>query len=267
MRQILIILTFSLASIQSNAYNPFWINADKKLITAITNLDKNNPKEIEQYFKNQRIQKCDSTKENLGFGWKVWSPGIGSGYIAISAIFYYYNDSIVSYSMTPQLPEEKGLFQRYKKWYKNYFEYSDSSIQTFRFNESSILKPLKEYEGNINSISSEILNYMAPNSGTMYGYAGGGIIQQNRTAFDKIKSYLTNEELVILLYSINPASRFTAIEYYWKHKERFGKQESIDEWIEQNFKEIPTFKSTSGCFAVTEETRSYVYMHSLMIDK
>jgi len=263
MRHLLTILTFTFASLKTFAYNPFWTHADKKLIIAITNLDKNNPKEIEQYFK----QKRESTKENLGFGWTLWSPGIGGGYISISATFYYYHDSLVSYTLTPQLPEEKGLLKRYKKWYKNYFEYSNSSIQAIKFNEIAILRPLKEYKGNLKSVSSKILDYMTPTSGTMYGYAGGGMIMQNRVAFNKIKSNLTNEEVIFMLYSINPASRLTAIEYYWKHKDAFRKQESVDEWIEQNFKEMPNVDSMLGCSSVTENTRSYVYMYSLMDDR
>lgn len=108
---------------------------------------------------------------------------------------------------------------------------------------------------------------MTPTSGTMYGYAGGGMIMQNRKAFLEIKDSLTNEQLILLLYSINPASRLTAIEYYWKRKGSLGNNEAIDKWVEQNFKEMPTVKSMSGCFSVTEETKSFVYMHSLIADK
>jgi hypothetical protein len=267
MRHLLIITTFFLASTKTFAYNPFWTHIDKKLISAIINLDKNNPKEVEQYFKNQRIQKNDTTKEILGFGWTMWTPGTGGGYISISAKFFYFNDSLVSYSLTPRLPEEKGLQKRYKKWYGDYFAYSNSEIQTFSFNQTIILKPLNQYTGALKSIPDKIATYMTPNSGTMYGYAGGGLIMENRRAFLGIKDSLTNDQVLLLMYSINPASRLTAIEYYLKRKSSFENQEAINNWIEQNFREMPTVKSMSGCFSVTEETKAFVYMHSLMADK
>jgi hypothetical protein len=267
MRHLLIIVTFILVSSKTFAYNPFWTLTDKRLISAVTNLDKNNPKEIEQYFKTQRIQKCDTTKENLGFGWTMWTPGIGGGYISISAKFFYYNDTLVSYSLTPQLPEERGLQKRYKKWHGDFFAYSSSEIQIFSFDQSPILQPLIQYAGTLKNIPEKIVNYMTPNSGTMYGYAGGGTIMQNRKAFLEIKDSLTKDQVILLMYSINPASRLTAIEYYWKHKDSFGNSEAIDKWIDQIFKQMPTVKSMSGCFSVTEDTKSFVYMHSLMADK
>lgn len=132
------------------------------------------------------------------------------------------NDTLVSYSLTPSLPEEKGLQKRYRKWYGDYFAYSKSEIQTFSFNQSAILQPLIQYAGALKNIPEKIVNYMTPNSGTMYGYAGGGMIMQNRKAFLEIKDSLTNDQVILLMYSMNPASRLTAIEYYWKHKDSFG---------------------------------------------
>lgn len=265
MRHFLIIATFLFASTKTFAYNPFWTHIDKKLISTVIKLDKSNPKEVEQYFKNQRIQKSDTAKEVLGFGWKMWTSRIGGGYISISATFYYYNDSLVSYSLTPRLPDEKGLQKRYRKWYGNYFDYSNSEIQAFNFNQAVIFQPLKQYTGAIKNIPKKIINYMTPNSGTMYGYAGGGVILQNRKAFLEIKDSLTNDELVLLMYSINPASRLTAIDYYLKHKESFSSQQQIDKWIDIVFAETPKVKTMSGCFFVTETTEALFPRH--YIDK
>jgi len=113
MRYLLISVMIILVSSKTFAYNPFWALTDKRLISAVIKLDKNNPKEIEQYFKTQRIHKCDTSKENLGFGWRMWTPGIGGGLISISARFFYFNDSLISYSLKPELHEEKGLQKRY----------------------------------------------------------------------------------------------------------------------------------------------------------
>jgi len=99
-------------------------------------------------------------------------------------------------------------------------------------------------------VSAPIADYMTPNSGTMYGYAGGGVIMQNRREFLKIEDSLTCDEAVYLMYAINPASRLTAIEYYYYHKDLFLDREKIEEWIDINFAEIPKVKTMWGCSEV-----------------
>jgi hypothetical protein len=257
MRYILTILSLLFFCNMGFAYNPFWVNKDKKLISAITRLDKFNPRQVEAYFKNQDIQKAVIEKEDLGFGWKQWKTWISPGYISISAIFYYYSDSLVSYSITPGLPEEKLLLKKYKKWYSNYFQYNGQEIEPFKLNEAVIMHPLREYGGNWNKNSGNLLHYMSPLSGTMYGYAGGGFIMQNRKAFLEIKDSLTKDQLVLLMYSINPASRLTAIEYYLQQYGSAGWLNDIGSWtwIIKNFKMTPTVKTMWGCSVETEDIR------------
>lgn len=251
---------------QVYAYNPFWILQDRKLIKAVVNLDKNDPYQVEHYFKTQRIQKADTTKENLGFGWKMWDGGVGGGYIAIGAIFLYYHDSIVSYRLTPELPEEKGLVRIYRKWYKDFFSYKGGVIQPFNFHQSLIQQPLPGYSGSLHvaDLSTKIINYMTPFSGTMYGYGGGdGTILSNRQAFLAIKDSLTNADILLLMYSKNPATRLTAIEYYLSKKDDFGRRSDIDQWVETNFKEMPRVKTMFGCSETMFDTRELVKMISL----
>ena len=64
MRHFLIIATFLFASTKTFAYNPFWAHKDKELIATLIKLDKNNPHEIEQYFKrnyHQPVQTAGQT--------------------------------------------------------------------------------------------------------------------------------------------------------------------------------------------------------------
>ncbi|HYF32581.1 MAG TPA: hypothetical protein VD993_15760 [Chitinophagaceae bacterium] len=263
MRQFIIITILFLLSTQAVAYNPSWTRTDKKLITALIGLNKYNPKEIAQFFIDRKGNKNDLEQENLGFGWSMRTYRIGGGYISIHATFFYYKDSLVSYSLMPQMPDKKGLVKRYKKWYGNYFQYSNGEILPFEFNKAATLQPLKEYKGSWPATSDKILHYMSPNSGTMYGYSGGGIIMQNRKTFLEIKDSLTNEQVILLMYSINPASRLTAIEYYLKNNARFARKEFIDKWIEENFIELPEIDTMYGCFRQTVETRSLFYPYLL----
>jgi len=271
MRQLITILIFFFLVKTAHAYNPFWVSIDKRLIKNIVNLDRNNPKAVEQYFRTQKIQKCDTSKDNLGFGWTMWTPGIGGGYIGISATFIYYHDSIVSYSLTPRMPDEKGLINKYKSWYQGGFTFQGDEILPFKYKSGHILLLLKEYNGELTTqtIDHKILEYMTPNSGIMYGYAGGssGSLLQNRKAFLEIQDSLKTEQIVFLMYSINPASRLTAIEYYLKYKEKFSNTKTIDEWIERNYSEISKVNTLFGCFLETWDTRTLVYMYSKMVDK
>jgi len=268
MRRLISILTLFLFVQTTSAYNPFWVHIDKKLIRNIVQLDRYNPQAVEEYFRTQKIQKCDTTKENLGFGWTMWTPGIGGGYISISATFFYYHDNIVSYTIDPRMPDEKGLTKRYKKWYQNSFSFESDKIQPFSYNSENILRPLKEYNGTLTSqeFPRKTLEYMTPKSGTMYGYAGGygGHLLQNRKAFIEINDNLTNDQVIFIMYSINPASRLTAIEYYLKNKDSFANQGILDEWIEKNFTETPKIETLFGCFRESWDTRTLVYMYSTM---
>ncbi|MBK6522687.1 MAG: hypothetical protein IPG08_10300 [Sphingobacteriaceae bacterium] len=113
-------LTFLVSSIKG--HNPFWVHMDKVLIRKVTHLDKNNPKEIEAFFKSRSVENNPlHTTEDLGFGWKIWTSSVGGGYVSIRVNFVYYNDSIVSYFLEPQLPEERSLKGRYKRWYTPFF--------------------------------------------------------------------------------------------------------------------------------------------------
>jgi len=238
------------------AHNPFWAHTDKKLIKNLVEIDKNNPKTLENYFKTYKTQKIDidTTKTNLGFNWEIWSRRIGGGYIGISATFIYHNNTIVSYSITPELPEEKRLIKKYKKWYNHFFEFESNQILPYNFNRFHITAPLKEYNKSsekLSSITQEIKEYMTPYSGTGYGYYTGGysnnILLPNRKEFLKIRDSLTNEQVILIMYSINPASRLTAIEHYLKNRGKFTESKELEKWIERNFKETPIIETQIGC--------------------
>ena len=248
---------------RTSAYNTLWMRLDKKIITKTINIDRKNPKTVEQLFKRHDKER---EKENLGFGWKIWQTGLSGGYISIKATFYYLHDSIMSYTITPQLPDEPELIEKYKKWYCDKFQYSSTCILPFNYNEENILRPLTEYNGKltVQTAPEKLLKYMSPKSGTMYGYAGGygGHLLQNRKSFLQIKDSLSIEQVIFLMYSINPASRLTAIEYYFKHKDSFSSLPFLNVWIEKNFTELPTVLTLFGCIGEQQSTRFLVQLYS-----
>lgn len=243
------------------SYNPFWIQQDKRLINKVVQLDRTNPTLVEQFFKSK---KCDTIKEKLGFGWEMWSTGIGGGYISIKASFYYLNTKIVSYSIYPEMPTEKKLIPKYKKWYVYAFDFNEDEIIPYHYNPEEIMKPLNEYKGNLtsDSVSKTILKYMSPISGTLYGLTGGytNTYTQNRQNFIQIQDYLTFDEAVLLLYSINPASRLTAIELFYR--KNYSKTKEIEQWINRNYIEFPSVETLFGCYRDRRMTKELVYFYS-----
>ncbi len=201
------------------------------------------------------------TTEDLGFGWKIWTSSVGGGYVSIRVNFVYYNDSIVSYFLEPQLPEERSLKGRYKRWYTPFFPSKENEVLTVKHNEDGVLYPIKQYDYSLNlkNVPDSVLKYMSPESGLLYGYKGNsGYYFQNRQAFINIKKHLNTESVILLMYSINPASRLTAIEYYLNHKQDFSETNKIDNWVETIFKKFPQTNTLRGCIMGPVDTRQLV---------
>jgi hypothetical protein len=49
------------------------------------------------------------------------------------------------------------------------------------------------------------------------------------------------------MYSVNPASRLTAFEYYFNHKSKFSHQAEIEAWIRKVYKALPMVTTMDGC--------------------
>jgi hypothetical protein len=236
-----------------------WRKKDINLIDSIIKLDRNNPTEVENFF-NKYTDK--QPKDTLGFGWTKFEQGIGAGYISIWANFFYYRDTIQTYILVARLPYQKELADEYKSLYLKFIPNDTGNIFFYKYNEQNILKPLKELAGNQKpaNISKKMLEYMSPTSGDTYGFMGGLPMTtvQNRKLFNELKDSLTPDQLIAMMYSINPVSRLTAIEYYFKNSKKYNFNKQVNKWIEKVFKEVPTIKTISGCIAGHESSKSLV---------
>lgn len=262
---LLLVGQFALAS------NPFWwlmdFNPlggiqDKKLMKAILRLPKDDARMVEQYFKKHDK---DTARENLGFGWTVWKAGVSSWDIAIGATFYYEGDSLVSYSLTPNLSSQKGKLKRQQQRLRGLFPLVNDTLQSYTYNHSALFAPLKNYPGDLHQPPPAIGHYMSPLSGTEYGYTNMVGILKNRKAFNDIKDSLTNEQIICMMYSVNPASRLTAIEHYWRLRDRFGERPDLDAWVEQNFAVFPEMTIYGSCNNQKIDTWSLVYSNSVVL--
>ncbi len=99
---------------------------------------------------------------------------------------------------------------------------------------------------------------MSPESGTVYGHLCGFLASEpleNRKKFYAIQDSLTIDQLELLMYSINPVSRLTAIECYFKHMDRFERSSLYNDWINRNFIEIPEIRTCFGDVIKMQNTR------------
>lgn len=260
-KAFLSLIVYGLLINPSFGQNPFWVQKDKRIISDLSTVNKSRPQEVEDYF-TQRGNK-PLVKESLGFGWAISTPRVAGGYVSISGTLVYYNDTIVSYSLYPELPSDEGLLDKYKQWFSGTFNIdSGGGIEDFKFRRELLSKPLEEYNGSIelHDLSQDILDYMSPHAGTMYGYSGGynNSLLENRRNFLNVKERLTPEIVYLFLHSINPATRLTAIEYYKEHADKFNNREVIELWIARVFKEVPSVWTMMGCIIKMCDSRLLV---------
>lgn len=243
--------------------NQDWERKDELLFDNVAAVVKCNPLQVEQMFNALRYPK---ELDSLGFGWTKLESAMPGGYLSIHGIFYYFKDSLISYRLYTDLPDQDLPIDKYVKMYVKVFnEYKNREL-SFEFNGQAIRNPLPDYFRNHTRLdtSAKLLTYMSPMSGLVYGI-GGGIVDdtlENRKIFNRLLKQLSPEDIVQIIYSVNPASRLTAIEYYLKHKQRFANHSMIDQWISEVYKKSPLISSMNGCLMYRESAESLVREYS-----
>jgi|LakMenEpi03Aug12_release.lakeMendotaPanAssembly.Ray.scaffolds.fasta_scaffold475127_2 hypothetical protein len=233
------------------------------MIKQLARLDYTNPAEVAEYFSEHRNGNGDKEIEDLGFGWKVWHTGIGGGYVGVMAEFYYFRDSIVAYEVVPRMPTEPELRARYTEWYATAFSFEGDVLQPREYGMRSLEEPLPQYKGVFSTKPSvdSIRTYLSPACGTRYGFRGGysNTLTANRACFRNIKDKVDDDMLLLMMYSINPATRLTAIEYYYyRTGHEFGANPEVDAWVRKVFSEVPRVSFAIGCIGETMDAEAAV---------
>lgn len=244
--------------------NPFWVRKDKKNIKKICEKYQDAPEKIPQFFGVKEKSKSNKF-EDLGFGYQSIEKGIGGGYVSIYADFYFLKDSLIGYSVFPELPDEEDesiLREKYLTWYSACF-LKNNNLEPLFHNINAINSPLKQYPGKVkfNDLSKDVQYYYSLNSGTRYGLRGGvsNALLRNRQIFTKIKNKITFDELEFLMYSKNPATRLTAIEYYLRNKENISKRIQDEKWIDEMLENTPIVQTLRGCMVSYTSPRELLY--------
>lgn len=239
-----------------------WVKTDQKLISNLITSIKAGPKQVEHFY---HVRSGIEKEEKLGFGWTYKKARVGGGYISIPSVLYYENGRLISYIIYPRLPQERALATQYQSWYSGCFPIDSKGIAPVQYNSIVLHQALLSYKATP-TVSTEILHYMSPASGTEYGYTGGvaGTVLANRKNFLAIRSQLRPQDILLIMHAFNPASRLTAIEYYWKHKKLFANHLAIDQWVERVFNELPQVDTMFGCIAMKSSARALVHKYSQM---
>ena len=228
-----------------------WIKNDSVFINILKDAYLSNPTSIEKHLEPWEIK-----RENLGYGYSMIEHSVGKGYISIFYTLIYKDKKLVSFKLTPQMPNDSRLYSRYLSFYEGLFVNDNCQTKSlfygYKFASATINNSDKRFE-----ISEKFEFFMTPYSGIIYGDAGGIASEplENRELFNSLKCSLNDVLLIHILKSINPATRLYAAEMYLTQKDSFKEKKIIEELIEMNFKELPEIITMSGCIQYSDDAR------------
>lgn len=255
-RIIFIILFFTNAAFaEDNKIQEEWVLADIEFINQLKSEFKKDPLAILPLLKPG-----NNLRSNLGYGYQLVEGSIGKGYVSTSYEIVYKNDKPISYKLTQHMPRKDELKSRYIELYAGIFSITNYYVTPLYYNQEEMESPLDGCNTQMN-VTPEIKEYMTPYSGIRYGYRGGyaNSLLQNRAVYLSMKNSLNKEIYKYLLCSKNPATRLTAVEYFYSDN-RFNEDLSpeIISKIEQIFSETPTITTLRGCIVTRTDSRELV---------
>jgi hypothetical protein len=257
----LIVLLISYSGLsRAEEINEDWIKMDSIFINLLKYSYSTNPISIKKH-----LEPIENKRVNLGFGFSSIEHSMGKGYISIFYTFIYKDKNLVSFRLSPQMPDDSRLTNRYLAFYEGMFAIENYQPQNLNYGYEFVSKPLKDAEIKF-QVSNQVKFFMTPYSGIIYGDFGGiaNEVLENRSAFNIVKSSVNEDLLIYLLKSINPATRLCAAELYNTQKDSFKRNELIEKLIETNLIELPAILTMSGCIEYSDDARKVL---NQMIDK
>lgn len=243
------------ARAQSEPVQKNWVKQDSIFIQRVIYAYKTNPLSVEPILSYK-----GNNREKLGFGYYEVKGSTGKGYVSFFYDFIYLQNQLVGFSICAQMPDDIRLRKRYTKYYSPLFTFNRYPIsEPIYYGYNDMVKSLNSRSNAI--LDARIAFYMTPFSGTMYGDYGGisMTMLENRTNYLKIKKKINARVCELLLYSKNPATRFTAIEFYYQHSKLFShEREQLEKRIKVIFDEMPQIQTMSADLIITEKSKALV---------
>lgn len=106
-------------------------------------------------------------------------------------------------------------------------------------------------DSTLRGLDEELLGYMTPFSGTIYGVRGGwgGALLQNRARLAALHGEIDDRALLCLLDAVNPASRAAGWELFLRDPERHAAvSREVARKVEALRGAWPTVQAMNGCF-------------------
>lgn len=238
-----------------DSINESWVKEDSLFLSALKKVLKKDERNITDIFKID----INDRKTNLGFGYQQIESSMGKGYVSIFYNVLLKEGQIISYELSPQIPRNKLLTERYLNLYSGIFKIENNRIYNRYYNSEEMENPLKNMKSNF--LLNENLRFlMTPFSGTRYGYYGGeaGSVFTNRAIFLQESKSMSTETCQTLMYSKNPSTRLMAFEHYMKNKFEFKNSELIDNWIDEVYIELPKIVTLEGCMVTSRNSKELV---------
>jgi hypothetical protein len=237
---------------------PQLIEKNSLFVKKLAHVYKNTPANILPLF-----NAVDRKSNDLGFNYCSVRGIYEIGYLSIRYHFIFFKDKLISYELSSLLPFDDRLTKRYLKICSLLFKPDNNYFtKPIYYKYDEMVKPLR---ANIRQYSTEkkILFLMTPYSGEIYGvYAVMGyasILLENRRNYNAIKDRITPEIEFMLLYSKNPATRLSAIEYYYQHPEQFvTNKDRYEKTIEAIYAESPLIETVVSGHTTTQNAEEMV---------
>jgi hypothetical protein len=233
--------------------HPDWIDADREFVAQVKTALRNDPQRADQVLLPFPVE-----RKNLGFGYALADRYVGKGYLGFGCQMLYLNDKLVSFRLAPSMAQHKELDAIYSEMLRDAFRVrQDGTFEPLCYGIEAATSALPGCDVEV-KMSTNMQFFCSPFSGIQYGTRGGyaGGYLQNRMAFLQVADEIDATTCLRLLYSINPATRLTAYEYYRLHPATMAAvQRQVESRMRKVFEEVPRIETLRGCIVRQEDSR------------
>ncbi len=249
---LILILTFNYSFSQKTKIIKEWVMKDTLFISQVTKAYNTSTKKLFEV-----LEVDDDELEKLGYDYYLRTGSNGKGYISFEYKILYFKNKIIAYELLVNIPSESRKTKNlYKEKLSKLFDINDNfKVKPIKLGIEKAFKSLKSKM----DIPIEIEKIMSPFVGITYGgYCGfAGRLLPNREIFNKV---INASNCQFLLYSINPASRIMAVEYFYCNRSSFNSAQiiEIEKRIIEIEKQVPLTRTCSGCIYGKDLTKEIV---------
>lgn len=207
-----------------------WIRMDSIFINKLKSDILINPLSVKKHLRPDPFDTID-----LGYGYKLIEENLAKGYVGIRFSGVYKDNKLISFKLDPQMPSESQLTKKYLSFYEGLFEIRNKIAQERYWFLDKVIKPINWNQGKT-KISGRFVSLMSPFSSTHF----------NTYTFSSMNKNLSEQEILLLLHSINPVTRIYAAIIFYRNITRCKQKIQIEKLIEKNYLELREIRYFDG---------------------